>query len=163
MLDMHCHEVYMIVLSREHVGRFLKLIPSDHTQDGQIQVKQEDENGVVMKIKGASRLYCMEDRVYLKWIKEGVSARTREEESERVLTIFFPHWWLSYIKLFYLSLTNKTKAELTAIETVKRERERERENLRHKSQERSRERVGEGDCHTMKTHRDILSHTHTPP
>jgi len=38
MLDMHCHEVYMIVLSREHVGRFLKLIPSDHTQDGQIQV-----------------------------------------------------------------------------------------------------------------------------
>ena len=83
MLDMYCHEVYMIVLSREHVGRFL--IPSDHTQDGHIQVKQESEhaNGVVMKSKGASRLHCMEDHVYSKWVKERESESVRKRQKER--------------------------------------------------------------------------------
>ena len=63
----------------------MKLIPSDHTQDGQIQVKQESEdaNGVVMKSKGASRLYCMEDRVYLKWVKEGESESVQKRENEK--------------------------------------------------------------------------------
>ena len=85
MLDMYCHEVYMIVLSREHVGRFLKLIPCDHMQDGHIQVKQESEhaNGVVMTSKGASRLHCMEDRVYLKWVKERGSESVQKREKGR--------------------------------------------------------------------------------
>jgi len=130
MLDMHRHDVYMIVLSKEHVGRFLKLIPSDHTQDGQMQVKQESEhaNGVVMKSKGASRLHSMEVRVYLKWVKEreseSVQKRKNEKKGERE------------------GVNEQEKARIDSDgDSEERERERDREREREREKERERERT----------------------
>ena len=106
------------------------MIPSDHTQDGQIQVKQESEdtNGVVMKIKGASRLYCIEDRVYLKWIKEGESESVQKRENER--------------EGVRESVNEQEKARIDSDgDSEERERERDREREREREKERERERT----------------------
>ena len=132
----------------------MKLIPSDHTQDGQIQLKQESEdaNGVVMKSKGASRLHSMEVRVYLKWVKEreseSVQKRKNEKKGEREGVNEQE------------KARNKSDRERERGGRREGERERERNTNQRKEVEKEWERENVTQC---QTHRDILSYTHTPP